>query len=101
MDKKPDEIHRNLIPSKLTNVQYSINSYTAINTPYDWPAFLAASCLNIGYVSLYELIRIHCTYSTAQLTCVYMQGNNTRINCSRLMFAWTMFLVACKYAIHM
>ena len=24
-----------------------------------WPAFLAASCLNIGYLSLHELIRIH------------------------------------------
>ena len=34
------------------------NSYTTINTPYNWPAFLAASCLNIGYLSLHELIRI-------------------------------------------
>ena len=32
--------------------------YTTINTPYNWPAFLAASCLNIGYLSLYELFRI-------------------------------------------
>ena len=34
-----------------------INSYTTINTPYNWPAlsFLAASCLNIGYL---ELIKI-------------------------------------------
>ena len=34
------------------------NSYTTINTPYNWPAFLAASYLNIGYLSLHELIRI-------------------------------------------
>ena len=39
-------------------INYS-NSYTTINTPYNWPAFLAASCLNIGYLSLPELIRIH------------------------------------------
>ena len=49
MDKKPNEI---------LNQQYSINSYTTINIPYNWPAFLAASCLNIGYTSSYELIRI-------------------------------------------
>ena len=28
------------------------NSYTTINTPYNWSAFLAASCLNIEYLSL-------------------------------------------------
>ena len=34
------------------NLQYSINAYTTINTPYNWPAFLTASCLNIdsGYI---------------------------------------------------
>ena len=42
MDKKPNEIHENLIPTKLTNIQYSINSYTTINTPYNWPAFLSS-----------------------------------------------------------
>ena len=35
-----------------------INSYTTINTPYNWPASLTASCLNIGYLSLHKLIRI-------------------------------------------
>ena len=57
MNKKPNKIYENLISMKLTNIQYSINSYT-INTPYNWPAFLAASCLNIGYTSSYELIKI-------------------------------------------
>ena len=31
MDKKPNEIHVNLIPE---TIQYSINSYTTINAPY-------------------------------------------------------------------
>ena len=30
------------------------NSYMTINTPYNWPAFLAALCLSIGY----KLIRM-------------------------------------------
>ena len=60
MDKKPNEIHENLIPQKLITVcvLYGINSYTTINTPYNWPAFLAASCLNSGYTSSNALIRI-------------------------------------------
>ena len=59
MDKKPKEIHENLIPVKLTNIYTTVlTSYTAINTPYNWPAFIAPSCLNIGYVSSYKLIRI-------------------------------------------
>ena len=55
MDKKPQKFdsHR-----KLTTIPYSINSCTTINTTYNWPAFLAASCLNIGYMSSYALIRI-------------------------------------------
>ena len=57
---KPNKIHENLIPARLTATQQSINSYTTINTPYYWPAFLAASCLNIGYMSIYKLIRIRC-----------------------------------------
>ena len=57
MDKKPNEIHKNLIPKKFT-VATVINSYTIINRPYNWPPFLIASCLNIGDVSSYELIRI-------------------------------------------
>ena len=39
-------------------ITVSFNSYTTINTPYNWPAFLAASCLNIGYFSSHELTRI-------------------------------------------
>ena len=33
-------------------MQYSINNYfqPTINTPYNWPAFLVAFCLNSGYV---------------------------------------------------
>ena len=27
-------------------------------TPYNWPASIAASCLNIEYLSIHELIRI-------------------------------------------
>ena len=34
---------------------YTINSYTIINTPYNWPAFLTASCL-IRCTSSYEYI---------------------------------------------
>ena len=46
-------------PQKYSSYVYNFNSYTIINTPYNWPVHLAASCLNIGYVSSYELIRIH------------------------------------------
>ena len=35
-----------------------MHSYTTINIPYNWPAFLAASCLNIECMFSYELIRI-------------------------------------------
>ena len=56
--RKPNKIHQNLIPTKLTNIRHSINFYTTINGSYNWSAFLAASCLNIGYMSSYELIRI-------------------------------------------
>ena len=59
MNKKPNEIHVNLMPAKINNYTVQYYSYTTINTPYNWPAFLAASCLNIGYISSYELIRIH------------------------------------------
>ena len=37
---------------------YYLTFYTTINTPYNWQPFLAASCLNIRYSSLNELIRI-------------------------------------------
>ena len=56
MDKKPNAIHENLIPTKYSSYVYSVNSYTTINTPYNWPALLAASCLNIGYMSAYEYV---------------------------------------------
>ena len=42
--------YKNLIPTNYNNTPYTI-----INTPYNWPAFLTASCLNIGYMSSYEL----------------------------------------------
>ena len=61
MDKKPNEIHENYDLHKINKhaLKYAtINSYTTINTAYNWPVFLVTSCLNIGYVSLYELIRI-------------------------------------------
>ena len=59
MDKKPNENPHKFGPQrKLRIMQYSINSYAPINIPYNWPAFLAASCLNSGYMSLYALIRI-------------------------------------------
>ena len=49
-------------PQKYSSYLYSVNSYTTINktinTLYNWPAFLAASWLNIRYVSSYELIKI-------------------------------------------
>ena len=58
MDKKPSEIHENLIPMKINNHTIQQYSYTTNNTPYNWPASLAASCLNIGFTSSYALIRI-------------------------------------------
>ena len=39
----------------------NINSYITIinaNIPYNWPTFLAASCLNYGSMSSYALIRV-------------------------------------------
>ena len=35
-----------------------LRNLTKSMRPYIWSALLAASCLNIGYMSLYELIRI-------------------------------------------
>ena len=35
-----------------------LRNLTKSMRPYIWSALLAASCLNIGYVSSYELIRI-------------------------------------------
>ena len=58
MDKKLKEIHVNLIPMKIKNHAVQYYSYTIINTPYEWPAFLAASCVNSRYMSSYALIRI-------------------------------------------
>ena len=56
---KPNKTNENLIPMKINNhILHSINSYTTINTPYNWPAILAASCWNIGYMYSYELIGI-------------------------------------------
>ena len=54
MDKKLNETYENLIPTKLTTIPYSTNSYNT-NTPYNWPVFLA---VNNGYTSLCQLIRI-------------------------------------------
>ena len=48
MDKKPNEIHENLIPMKYNNliVQYKlIHIITNTNIPHNWPAFIAASYL--------------------------------------------------------
>ena len=49
MDKKPNEIHKNLIPTKLSTIQYSTNCY-------NWPVFLT---VNTGYTSSYAFIGIH------------------------------------------
>ena len=54
-----------------------IISYTTINTPYDWPAFLAASC----YLSLHELIRI-CNYSCKGH--IYSNAYNIVLNLKQL-----------------
>ena len=66
MDKKPNEIYENLIPTKYNNhiVQYKllyvhVHITTNTNIPYNWPAFIAAFWLNSGYTSSYALIRIH------------------------------------------
>ena len=54
MDKKLNEIHENLIPTKLTTILYSTNYYyTNTKIPYNWPAFLA---VNNGCTSSYALI---------------------------------------------
>ena len=61
MDKKLSEIHKNLIPTKLTTIPCNTKSYNSINTniPNNWPAFLP---VNNGYTSSYALIRIHFNY---------------------------------------
>ena len=43
-----------------SDLLYSINSYTTINTniPYNWPALLAASCLDSRYIYSYALIML-------------------------------------------
>ena len=59
--KKLNEIHENLIPTKVTIIRYNTKSYNTINTniPYNWPAFLAMNDVrNNGYTSSYALIRI-------------------------------------------
>ena len=48
MDKKPNEIHENLIPTKINNLatvqqKHLHNNKHKHNTIYNWPAFLAAS----------------------------------------------------------
>ena len=52
MDKIPNEIHENLIPTEINNYRlpYGIMCYTTTNTnkPYNQLAFLAASWLNSG-----------------------------------------------------
>ena len=58
MDKKLNEIHKNLIPTKLTTYHTIQNLTTQQNTniPYNWLIFLA---VNNGYTSSYALIRIY------------------------------------------
>ena len=51
-------LHAYIIHGLTKSIQYSINSYTTINTPYNWLAFLVASCFNSGYMSSYVLVRI-------------------------------------------
>ena len=57
MDKKPNKIHKNLIPTINKNhiVQYCINSYITINTNIA-SNFLAASWLNSEYTFSYASI---------------------------------------------
>ena len=54
MDKKPNEIHESLIPTKLTTIPYSTNFLKRhITKTYLRPAFLA---VNNEYTSSYALI---------------------------------------------
>ena len=61
MDKKPNKIRINLTPTKIKNHAVATVTLTQKLTHLiaNWPAFLAASCLNSGYMSSYALIRIH------------------------------------------
>ena len=59
MDKKLDEICKNLIPKKLTIIRYNTKSYNTIKhkIPYNWPAFLAVNNVrNNRYTSSYICI---------------------------------------------
>ena len=47
-----------LLSTIVFNDYYLTLTQQLYNTPYDWPAFLASSCLNIGHLSLHKLIRI-------------------------------------------
>ena len=61
MDKKHNEIHENLIPSKLIIIRYNTKAYNTKNTniPYKWLAFsVVKNMRNNGSTSLYALIRI-------------------------------------------
>ena len=60
MDKKLNEIRKNLISTKLTTILYNTKSYNTIKhkIPYNWPAFLAVNNVrNNSYTSSY--IRIN------------------------------------------
>ena len=54
MDKKPNEIHEKLIPTKINNhiiyhIVLTLTHSNKHNIPCNWSAFLAASWLNGGY----------------------------------------------------
>ena len=59
MDKKPNEIHENLSPTKIKKLYRTVLTLINnknINIPYNWPI---GSYLNSGYTSSYALIGIH------------------------------------------
>ena len=62
MDKKLNEIHENLIPTKLTIIRYNAKSYNTIKhkyIPYNFPTFSAVNNVrNDGSKSSYVLTQI-------------------------------------------
>ena len=48
MDKKPNEIHENLIPMKIKQSGFTLILQQKTNIPYNWPAgsYIVDTCLH-------------------------------------------------------
>ena len=56
MDKKHNEIHKNLIPTKIN--KHTVYTQQVINLIAGQPSYLPSWIVNSGYMSSYEIIRI-------------------------------------------